>query len=29
MGTFKNNNNLEEYGLYAFDNKKNIFKIND
>lgn len=29
MGTFKNNNNLEEYGLYAFDDKKNIFKIND
>ena len=29
MGTFKNNNKLEEYGLYAFDNKNNIFKIND
>ena len=29
MGTFKNNNNLEEYGLYAFSDKNNIFKIND
>lgn len=29
MGTFKNDKNLEEYGLYAFDKKNSIFKIND
>lgn len=29
MGTFKNDKNLEEYGLYAFNKKNSIFKIND